>query len=97
MDTQIKYLIDYLDLTQETTNELQLQNQNKIKNDEERNDREWNKHLDYLMNIYNKKQNDDNVDNLLKLVGQKPEKNEATHSKNYRHHYQLPRKRYHRK
>ena len=54
MDTQIKYLIDYLDLTQETTNEIQLQNQNKIKNDEERNVREWNKHLDYLMNIYNK-------------------------------------------
>ena len=59
--------------------------------------REWNKHLDYLMNIYHKEQNDENVDNLLKFVGQKCEQNESTHSKNYRHHYQLPRKRYHQK
>ena len=54
-----------------------------MKNDEERNVRESNKHLDYLMNIYNKEQIDDNVDNLLKSVGQKPEQNETTHSKNY--------------
>ena len=47
------------------------------------------------MNIYNEEQNDDSMDNLLKSVGQKPEENETTHSKNYRHHYQLPRKRYH--
>ena len=97
MDTKIKDLIDSLDLTQETRNEIKLQNQNKIKNDEERNVREWNKHLDYLMNIYNKEQNDDNVDNLLKFVGQKPERNETIHSKIYRYHYQPPRKRYHRK
>ena len=56
--------------------------------------REWNKHLDYLMNIYNQEQNDDSVDNLLKFVDQKPEENETTHSKSYRQHYQLPRKRY---
>ena len=74
---------DSLDLTQETRNEIKLQNQNKMKNDEERNVRESNKHLDYLMNIYNKEQIDDNVDNLLKSVGQKPEQNETTHSKNY--------------
>ena len=97
METKIKDLTDTLDLTQETRNEIKRQNQNKIKNDEERNVREWNKHLDYLMNIHNKGQNDDNVDNLLKFVGQKPEQNETTHSKNYRHHYQPPRKRYHRK
>ena len=84
-------------LTQETRNEIKLQNQNKIKNDEERNVREWNKHLDYLMNIYNKEQYDENVDNLLKFVDQKPEQNESAYSKNYRHHYQPPRKRYHRK
>ena len=89
-------MIASLDLTQETRNEIKLQNQNKIKNDEERNVREWNKHLDYLMNIYHKEQNDENVDNLLKFVGQKPEQNE-THSKNCLHHYQPPRKRYHRK
>ena len=97
METKIKDLIVSLDLTQEIINETKLQNQNKIKNDEERNVREWNKHLDYLMNIYNKEQNDDNVDNLLKFVGQKPEQNETTHSKNYRHHYQPTRKRYQRK
>ena len=76
---------------------MKLQNQNKMKNGEGRNVREWNKHLDYLMNIYNKEQIDDNVDNLLKSVGQKPEQNETTQSKNYRHHYQLPHKIYHRK
>ena len=46
MDTKIKDLIDSLDLTQETRNEIKLQNQNKIRNDEERKVREWNKHLD---------------------------------------------------
>ena len=45
------------------------------------------------LNIYNKEQNDESVDSLLKFVGQKPEKNETTHSKTYRHHYQLPSKR----
>ena len=35
------------------------------------------------MNIDHKEQNDENVDNLLKFVGQKPEQNETTHSKNY--------------
>ena len=64
---------------------------------ETRNVREWNKHLDYLMNIYNQEHNDDSVDHLLKFVGQKPEEKETTHSKNYRHYYQLPQKRYHRK
>ena len=49
------------------------------------------------MNIYHKEQNDENVDNLLKFVGQKPEQNDTTHSKNYRHHYQPPCKRYHQK
>ena len=49
------------------------------------------------MNIYNQEQNDDSVDNLLKFVGQKPEENKTTHSKNYHHYYQLPRKRYLRK
>ena len=74
MDTNIKDLIDSLDLTEETRNEIRLQNQNKRKNVEERNVREWNKHLDYLMNIYNKEQNDDSVNNSLKFDGQKPEK-----------------------
>ena len=45
------------------------------------------------LNIYKKEQNDESVDSLLKFVGQKPERNETTHSKTYRHHYQLPSKR----
>ena len=56
----------------------------------EKNIREWNKHLDYLMNVYNQEQNDDKVDNLLKFVVQKSDENKTTHSKNYRYHYQLP-------
>ena len=86
---KIKDLTDSLDLTQEPRNEIKLQNQNKMKSDEERNFREWNNHLGYLMNIYNKEQIDDNVDNLLKSVGQQSEQNETTHSKNYQHHDQL--------
>ena len=83
MDTKTEDLIDSLDLTEETRNEIKLQNQNNRKNDEERNVREWNKRLDYLMNIYKQEQNDDSVDNLLKFVGQKHEENETTHSKSY--------------
>ena len=82
-------------MQEETRNEIKLQNQNKRNNDEENNVREWNKHLYSLMNIYNKEQNNDSVDNLLKTIGQKPEQNEPRNSKKYRHHYQLPRKRYH--
>ena len=49
------------------------------------------------MNIYHKEQNDENVNNLLKFVSQKFKQNETTHLKNYRYHYQPPRKRYHQK
>ena len=56
-------------MTQETKNKIKLQNQNKIKDDEERNIREWSKHLHYLMDIYNKEQN--SVDNILEFVGQR--------------------------
>ena len=37
------------------------------------------------MDKYNKEQNHGSVDNLLKFVGQRPEKNETTHSKSYYH------------
>ena len=80
-------------MTQETKNKIKLQNQNKIKDDEERNVREWSKHLHYLMDIYNKEQN--SVDNILEIVGQRKEQDEITHSKNYQHNYQPPHKRYH--
>ena len=56
MDTKTKDLIESLDQTEEIRNEIKLQNQNKKtkktkKNDEERNVRKQNKHLDYLTNI----------------------------------------------
>ena len=53
MDTKIKDLIHSLDLTQKK-NGIKLQNQNKVKYGKEINVREWSKHLDYLMDIYNK-------------------------------------------
>ena len=68
MDTKIKELTDSLDLTEETRNKIKLQNQNKRKNDKERNVREFKKHLDCLMNIYHKEQNDDSVDNYENLL-----------------------------
>ena len=40
MDAKRKDLIDSLELTHETRKEIRLQNQNKIKNDDERNARE---------------------------------------------------------
>ena len=71
MDTKTKDLIDSLDLTQETRNEIKLQNQNKIKNDEEINVREQNKHLDYLMHIYSKEQHHGSMDNFVKICWSK--------------------------
>ena len=61
-------------MTQETKSKIKLQNQYKIKDDEERNVGEWSKHLDDLMDIYNKEQN--SVDKILKLVGQRQEQHE---------------------
>ena len=55
--------------------------------------REWSH---YLMDIYYQEGNDESVDYLLKLLGQRPQKDETTHSKTYRHHFQPSRKRYHR-
>ena len=48
-----------------------------------------------LMDIYNKEQDDDSVDNLLKFIGQRLEQDETMHPKSYLHHYQSSCKRFH--
>ena len=61
MEEQIKLTINSLDLTTERDNFYV----NEIQKGEERNVREWRKHLDKLVNTFN----DTNIDNLLKIVG----------------------------
>lgn len=90
MDTKIRELIDSLDLTQETKKWNKTSKSEQNKNEEERNVGEWSKYLDYLMDIYNKKQLHGSVDNLLKFVGQRPEQNETTRLKTITIHYQPP-------
>ena len=48
-----------------------------------------------LMDIYNKEQDDDSVDNLLRFIGQRLEQDETMHPKSFLHHYQPSRKRFH--
>ena len=79
-----------LNLNEDAKIKIKIQNQNKIKNAKEQNVREWSKYFDYLMDIYNKGQDDDTVDNLLKFDRQRPDQDETTHPKNYQYHYQPP-------
>ena len=65
------------------------------KHDEKRNVREWSKPLDYLMYTFNQKKDDVSVDSLSKFVVKRPGNDETMHLKNYGHHCQPPRKRYH--
>ena len=65
MEEQIKLTINSLDLTTEKRENFYV---NKIQKGEERNVREWRKHLDKLVNTFNQEQNDNNIDNLLKLL-----------------------------
>ena len=66
MEEQIKLTINSLDLTTEERDNFYV---NEIQKGEERNVREWRKHLDKLVNTFNQEQNDTKVDNLLKIVG----------------------------
>ena len=66
MEEQIKLTINALDLTTEERDNFYV---NEIQKGEERNVREWRKHLDKLVNTFNQEQNDTNIDNLLKIVG----------------------------
>ena len=65
MEEQIKLTINSLDLTTEERDNFYV---NEIQKGEERNVREWRKHLDKLVNTFNQEQNDTNIDNLLKIV-----------------------------
>ena len=66
MGEQIKLTITSLNLTTEEIDNFYV---NEIQVGEERNVREWRKHLDKLVNTFNQEQNDTNIDNLLKIVG----------------------------
>ena len=62
-----------------------------IQKGEERNIREWRKHLDKLVNTFNQKQNDTNINNLLKIVGS--DTKAQHHSKNKFFNYKKPMER----
>ena len=65
------------------------------KENEERNVREWQKHVDKLVNTFNQEQNDNNIDNLLKIV---ESDTKAQHqSKNKFFNYKNPWTEYHRR
>ena len=66
MEEEIKLTINSLDLTTEEGDNFYV---NEIQKGEERSVREWRKHLDKLVNTFNLEQNDTNIDNLLKIVG----------------------------
>ena len=66
MEQQIKLTVNSLDLTTEEKDNFSV---NEIQKGEERNVREWRKHLDKLVNTFNQEQNDTNIDNLLTIVG----------------------------
>ena len=83
MEEQIKITIKSLDLTTEERDNFYV---NEIQKGEERNVREWRKHLDKLVNTFNQEQND--IDNLLKIVGN--DTKAQHHSKNKFFNYKDP-------
>ena len=92
MEEQIKLTIETLDLTTEERDNFYV---NQIQKREERNDKEWRKHSDKLVNTFNQEQNDTNIDNLLKIVGS--DTKARHHSKNKFFHYKNPQREYHRR
>ena len=66
MEEQIKLTINSLDLTTEEKDNFYA---NRIQKREERNVREWRKHLVKLVNTFNQEHNDTNIDSLFKNVG----------------------------
>ena len=92
MEEQIKLTINSLDLTTEERDNFYV---NEIQKGEERNVREWQKHLDKLVNTFNQEQNDTNIDNLLKIVGS--DTKAQHHSKNKFFNYKNPWREYHRR
>ena len=92
MGEQINLTINSFDLTTEERDNFYA---NEIQKGEERNVREWRKHLDELVNTFSQEQNDTNIDNLLKIVGSDTK---AQHlSKNRFVNYKNPWTEYHRR
>ena len=92
MEEQIKLTINSLDLTTEEKDSFYV---NKIQKGEERNVREWRKHLDKLVNTLNQEQNATNINNLLNIVGSDTEAHH--HLKNKFFSYKNPWREYHRR
>ena len=85
MKEQIKLSINSLDLTMEEKDNFYV---NEIQKREQRNVRQWLKHLDKLVDTFNKEQNDINIDNLFKIVGS--DTKAQHHSKNKFFNYKNP-------
>ena len=66
MEERIKLTINSLDLITEERDNFYI---NKIQKGEERNVREWRKHLVKLVKTFNQEQNSSNMDNLLEIAG----------------------------
>ena len=92
MEEQIKLTINSLDLATEEKDSFYV---NKIQKGEERNVREWRKHLDKLVNTLNQEQNATNINNLLKIVGS--DTKAQRHLKNKFFNYKNPWREYHRR
>ena len=92
MEERIKLTINSLDLITEERDNFYI---NKIQKGEERNVREWRKHLVKLVDTFNQEQNDTNIDNLLKIVGS--DTKTQHHSKNKFVNYKNPWREYHRR
>ena len=92
MEEQIKLTINSLDLTTEERDNFYV---NEIQKAEERDIREWRKHLDKLVHTFNQEQNDTNIDNLFEIVGSDP--NAQHRSKNKFFNYKNPWREYHRR
>ena len=90
MEEQIKLTINWLDLTAAERDNFYV---NEIQKGEDRNVREWQKHLDQLVNAFNQEQNDTNIHNLLQIVGS--DSKAQHHSKNNFFNYKNPCREYH--
>ena len=87
---KLKLWKNSLDLTTEERDNFYV---NEIQKGEERNSREWQKHLEKLVNTFNQEENDNNINNLLKIVGS--DAKAQHHSKKKFFNYKNPWREYH--
>ena len=99
MENKINEIIASLNVSNEEKEVIKQQSTVRMQNDEQNNVRRWREHLHTLVETYNREQDDESVNNLLKVVGDYPQNSthNSNHSKNQYRHYNNPRKRYHRR